>query len=64
MLLAKLEGTSNYKEYHGAIDVIRLLKAIKGQIFDFNKKTKTALSLYTAEENFFKFKQTREMSTP
>eukprot|EP00957_Ditylum_brightwellii_P121481 9264780-Ditylum_brightwellii.AAC.1 len=46
------------------MDVIRLLKAIKGCIFEFDNKMKTALALYRVEENFFCFCQTHDITTP
>eukprot|EP00957_Ditylum_brightwellii_P095809 7299821-Ditylum_brightwellii.AAC.1 len=46
------------------MDVIGLLAAIRGCIFEFDDKKKKALAVYRAGEKFFHFKQTQEMLTP
>eukprot|EP00957_Ditylum_brightwellii_P062435 4738384-Ditylum_brightwellii.AAC.1 len=51
-LITKVEGTSNCTIFYNTMDVVRLLAAVRGCIFEFDDKKKKALVIYRAEEKF------------
>jgi hypothetical protein len=60
-MVSKLESLNDFKEIERALDVIKLMKAIKGVSYQFEGQKYEDEALHQAMKRFYLFNQNREM---
>jgi hypothetical protein len=61
-MVAKLESLDEFKEIERHLDVIKLMKAIKGVSYQFEGQTYQDEALHQAMKRFYIFNQNKEMT--
>jgi hypothetical protein len=61
-MVAKLESLDDFKEIERGLDVIKLMKAIKGVSYQFEGQKYQYEALHQAMKSFYLFNQNKEMT--